>query len=39
MEEMCGLMKHGGNLQEITIEVGLHYHACGTSDLLKIENL
>jgi len=25
MEEMCGLLKHGGNLQEITIEVGLHY--------------
>jgi len=40
MEEMCGLLKHGGNLQEITIEVGLHYHGpAERSDFLKIENL
>ena len=40
MEEICELIKDGGNPQEITIEVGLHYIGpAERSDLLKIENL
>jgi hypothetical protein len=40
MEEMYELLKDGGNLQEITIEVGLHYLGpAERSHSLKIENL
>jgi hypothetical protein len=40
MEEMCELLKHGGNLWEITIEVLLHYIGrVEQSDFMKIEHL
>jgi len=40
MAEMCELLKHGGNLREITIEVEFDYTTpAGRSELLKIKNM
>jgi hypothetical protein len=37
MEELCGLLKQGGNLQEITIEVENCLGTADPSDLVKFE--
>lgn len=39
MEELCGLLKQGGNLQEITIEVENCFGIAGPSDLVKFESV
>jgi len=40
MDEMCKLLKQGGNIQEIEIEIGLHHlYAEGPSDLVKFDCL
>ena len=40
MNEMCNLLKKGGNLQEIEVEIGINYvHTAKKSDLVKFRGL
>jgi hypothetical protein len=42
MEEMCKLLRHGGNLREITIDIALgryYWGGAGPSDLAQFEPL